>query len=102
IEGAKREKELTFYSSIPSDDIAVLIAAFDKRYQLKVKVWRSDSDGFLPRISSEAGARRFEVDVMAGASSALEPLYRENLLQEVKSPALADVIPEAIAADRQR
>jgi iron(III) transport system substrate-binding protein len=101
IEGAKREKELTFYSSIPSDDISVLIAAFDKRYQLKVKVWRSDSEGFLQRISGEARARRFEVDVMAGASSALEPLYRENLLQEVKSPALADVIPEAIAPHRQ-
>jgi len=101
IEGAKREKELTFYSSIPSDDIAVLIAAFDKRYHLKVKVWRSDSEGFLQRISNEARARRFEVDVMAGSSSALEPLYRENLLQEVKSPALADVIPEAIAPHRQ-
>jgi iron(III) transport system substrate-binding protein len=38
---------------------------------------------------------------MAGASSALEPLYRENLLQEVKSPYLADVVPEAIPAHRQ-
>ena len=38
---------------------------------------------------------------MAGSSSALEPLYRENLLQEVKSPRLADIIPEAIAPHRQ-
>jgi len=38
---------------------------------------------------------------MAGSSSALEPLYRENLLQEVKSPVLTDVIPEAIAPHRQ-
>ena len=101
IEGAKREKELTFYSSVPTDDISVLAAAFDKRYGVKVKVWRADSEGFLQRILSEAKARRFEVDVMAGSSSALEPLYRENLLQEVKSPALADVIPEAIAPHRQ-
>jgi len=101
IDGAKREKELTFYSSIPPDDIAVLAAAFDKKYGVKVKVWRADSEGFLQRILGDARGRRFEVDVMAGASSALEPLYRENLLQEVKSPYLADIIPQAIAPHRQ-
>src|SRR5262247_2120657 len=76
IEGAKREKEVTFYASIPTDDITVLVAAFDKKYGVKVKVWRADSEGFLQRILSETKARRFEVDVMAGSSSALEPLYR--------------------------
>src|SRR6266480_691744 len=101
IDGAKREKELTFYSSIPTEDISVLAAAFDKKYGVKVKVWRADSEGFLQRILSEARARRFEVDVMAGSSSALEPLYRESLLQEVKSPYLADIIPRAIAPHRQ-
>ena len=69
LEGAKKEKELTFYSSVPPADIAALVAGFDKQY---------------------------EVDIAAGAASALEPLYRENLLQEVKSPALADIIPQAI------
>src|SRR5262245_35665208 len=101
VEGAKREKELTFYSSIPPADISVLVGAFDKKYGIKVKVWRADSEGFLQRILSEARARRFEVDVMAGSSSALEPLYRENLLQEVKSPVLTDIIDQAIASHRQ-
>jgi iron(III) transport system substrate-binding protein len=101
IEGAKKEKELAFYSSVPPEDIAALISAFDKKYGVKVRVWRSDSEGILQRISSEAKARRFEVDIMAGSSSALEPLYRENLLQEVKSPYLADILPEAIAPHRQ-
>jgi iron(III) transport system substrate-binding protein len=101
IEGAKREKELTFYSSIPPEDIAALVSAFDKKYGVKVKVWRADSEGFLQRIINETRARRFEVDVMAGSSSALEPLFRENLLQEVKSPYFAGIIPEAIAPHRQ-
>src|SRR5205085_3698145 len=101
IEGAKREKELTFYSSIPPDDISALVSVFDKKYGVKVKVWRADSEGFLQRILGEARARRFEVDVMAGSSSALEPLYRENLLQEVRSPYLADILPQAIAPHRQ-
>src|SRR5258705_3493297 len=101
IDGAKKEKELAFYSSIPPEDIAALIGAFDKKYGVKVRVWRADSEGILQRIISEAKARRFEVDIMAGSSSALEPLYRENLLQEVKSPYLADILPEAIAPHRQ-
>jgi iron(III) transport system substrate-binding protein len=101
IEGAKREKELTFYASVPTDDIAALVTAFDKKYGVKVKVWRADSEGFLQRIIGETRARRFEVDVMAGSSSALEPLYRENLLQEVKSPNFADIIPSAIPPHRQ-
>jgi iron(III) transport system substrate-binding protein len=101
IEGAKKEGELMFYSSIPVEDIAVLTAAFDKKYGVKVKVWRADSEGFLQRIVSEAKAKRDEVDVMAGSSSALEPLHREKLLQEVKSPYLADLIPESIASHRE-
>jgi iron(III) transport system substrate-binding protein len=101
VEGAKQEKELTFYSSIPPADISALVSAFDRKYGLQVKVWRADSEGFLQRILSEARARRFEVDVMAGSSSALEPLYRENLLVEVKSPYLADLIPQAVPPHRQ-
>jgi ABC-type Fe3+ transport system substrate-binding protein len=101
IEGAKKEGTLTFYSSIPVADINALTAAFEKKYGIKVNVWRADSEGFLQRIVNEAKAKRFDVDVSSGSSSALEPLYRENLLQEVKSPYLADLIPESIAPHRQ-
>jgi len=101
IEGAKREKELTFYSSMPTEDIAALTAAFDKKYGVKVKIWRADSESVLQRILTEARGRRFDVDVMVGSASALEPLYRENLLLEIRSPALADLVPGAIAPHRQ-
>ncbi len=101
VEGAKKEGTLTFYSSIPVADINALTAAFEKKYGIKVNVWRADSEGFLQRIVNEAKARRFDVDISSGSSSAIEPLYRENLLQEVKSPYLADLIPESIAPHRQ-
>src|SRR5262249_780100 len=84
IEGAKREKELTFYSSIPPDDIAALVSAFDKKYAVKVKAWRADSEGFLQRIVGEARARRFDVDVMPGSTPPLHPLHRHHLLPAVK------------------
>jgi len=101
VEGAKKEGELMFYSSIPVEDVGVLTAAFDKKYGVKVKVWRADSEGMLQRILNEAKARRNEVDVMVGSASALEPLYRERLLNAVKSPYLNDLIPESIAKHRE-
>jgi iron(III) transport system substrate-binding protein len=101
VEGAKKERELMFYSSVPVEDIAVLTAAFDKKYGIKVKVWRADSEGLLQRIINESKARRPEVDVMAASSSALEPLHRERLLQEVRSPYLDELIPESIASHRE-
>jgi iron(III) transport system substrate-binding protein len=101
VEGAKKEGEVMFYSSIPVEDLAVLTAAFDKKYGVKVKVWRADSEGFLQRIVNEAKAKRYEVDVIAGSSSAMEPLHREKLLNEVKSPYFADLIPESIASHRE-
>src|ERR1700680_4657428 len=40
-EAEKREKELPLSSPFPPADIAALVAAFDKKYAIKVKVWRS-------------------------------------------------------------
>lgn len=101
VEGARKEGELMFYASIPVADIAVLTDTFTKKYGIKVKAWRGDSEAMLQRVLNEAKARRYEVGIMAAASSALEPLSREKLLTEVKSPFLADLIPESIAPNRE-
>jgi iron(III) transport system substrate-binding protein len=101
IEGAKKEGELMFYGSIPVADISALTEAFTKKYGIKVKAWRGDSEAMLQRVLNEAKARRYEVGVMAASSSALEPLSREKLLTVVKSPLLADLIPAAIAPNQE-
>jgi maltose-binding protein MalE len=43
LDGAKKEGELMIYSSTPADNIAALTAAFEKKYGIKVKLWRSGS-----------------------------------------------------------
>jgi iron(III) transport system substrate-binding protein len=101
IDGARKEGELMFYASIPVADITVLAEAFTKKYGVKVKGWRADSEALMSRVMNEAKARRHEVGVMVASSSALEPLSREKLLTEVKSPLLADLIPESIAPHRE-
>jgi iron(III) transport system substrate-binding protein len=101
VEGAQKEGELMLYGAIPVADMAALTEAFTKKYGVKVKAWRSDSEAMMARVLSEAKNRRYEVGVMVASSSALEPLSRERLLTEVKSPLLADLIPGTVAPNRQ-
>jgi iron(III) transport system substrate-binding protein len=101
IQGAKQEGELMIYSSLPSEDSTALTEAFEKQYGIKAKVWRSSSEGVLQRIVAENKAKRFEADIIVMAGSGMEPLHREKLLQEVKSPAIADLVPQAVPAHRE-
>jgi len=101
IEGAKKEGELTFYTSAPVDDVAVITGAFEKKYGLKVRVWRAGSEKVLQRAVTEARSGRVDVDIIDTNGPEMEALHREKLLQEVKSPYLADLIPQAILPHRE-
>jgi iron(III) transport system substrate-binding protein len=101
LDGAKKEGELTVYTSAPVDDMAALTAAFEKKYGIKVKVWRAGSEKVLERTVAESRANRFDVDIIETNGPELESMHREKLLQEVKSPYLADLIPQAILPHRE-
>ncbi len=101
IEGGKREGALTMYSNAPTDDNAVLVGAFEKKYGIKVNLDRASSEELRQRALAEAGARRFDVDFILDNAPAMEALTREKLLQEVKSPYLADVMARAIPPHRE-
>jgi len=40
-EGAKKEGVVSIYTSMPQDDMAALTSAFEAKYGVKAKVWRS-------------------------------------------------------------
>jgi iron(III) transport system substrate-binding protein len=97
IDGAKKEgNQLSIYTSAPTDDMAVFIAAFEKKTGIKVKVWRSGSENVLQRTVTEGRAGRFEPDIIDTNGPELESLHREQMLQVVKTPYLKDLIPQAI------
>ena len=101
-QGAKKEGQLlTLYTSAPVDDVAVLTNAFEKKYGIKVRVWRSSSENILQRLVTEARAGRFEADIVETNGPEMEGLHREKLLQEVRSPYLGDLIPQAIPPHRE-
>jgi iron(III) transport system substrate-binding protein len=101
IDGAKREGELTLYSSMQVDSILPLQKGFEAKYGVRVRIWRGSGKDILQRVVTEAAANRYDVDIMESDSFALEALYRESLLQAVKSPYLADLIPEALRPQGQ-
>jgi len=101
IEGAKKEGRLTIYSSATVEDLAALTSAFEKKYGIKVQVWRASSENIIQRAATEARGNRFDVDVFETDGVAMEAIYREKLLQEVKTPLLADLMPEALRPHKE-
>src|SRR5690242_4854156 len=63
VEGAKKEGELAIYTSAQSDDMGMLVGAFEKKYGVRVSVWRSSSENVLQRAVTEARANRFTMDI---------------------------------------
>ena len=95
IAGAKKEGELLMYTSGQADDFNLLAKAFQQKYGVKVTMWRAGSENVLQRAVTEARGGRYTVDVVETNGPELEMLQREGLEQAVKSPHLADIIPEA-------
>ena len=98
VAGAKKEGTVTVYTSANVDDMAVLTSAFEKKYGIKVRVWRGSSENIVQRSVTEARGGRYDADVFETGGAAMESLHREKLLQAVKSPALADLDPAALTA----
>ena len=96
IELARKEGELNVYHVYPA--LPAMMAAFTKKYGIKVKAWRAGSEAVLQRVTTEARGGRFEVDIVQNNAPENEAAYREHLLQEVRSPHLKDLVAVAVPA----
>jgi iron(III) transport system substrate-binding protein len=94
-EGAKKEGEVMVYTSLVPEDLTALAAAFEKKYGVKLKTWRANSEKVLQRAVTEARAGRNDADIVETNGPQLESLYREKGLQPLYSPHLKDLMPQA-------
>jgi iron(III) transport system substrate-binding protein len=101
IAGAKKEGELMVYSSMQQESIALLQKAFEDKYGIRMRIWRGAGKDILRRVTTEAKASRFDLDIVESDGFALEALYRERLLQEVRSPHHGDLIAQALRPHAQ-
>jgi iron(III) transport system substrate-binding protein len=100
LEGAKREGALSLYSNAPTEDNSALAGAFDKKYGIRINLYRASSEDIRQRVLNEYRAKRYDVDLILNNSPAMEALTQEKALQPVKSPYLDDLIPSAGPASR--
>ena len=96
VEGARKEGTLTVYTSAQVVDFDSLAKAFEKKYGVKIVVWRAGSENVAQRALQEDRAKRFTVDVLETNGPELEALHRERILQQVRSPYHADLIAQAV------
>ena len=96
IAGARREGELTLYTSAQTADLGPVVEAYEKKYGIRATIWRAGSEVVLNRAVQEARAGRYTVDVFETNGPEMESLHREQILQLVKSPHHADLIDAAI------
>jgi len=101
IEGAKKEGELAIYTSAQSSDMGALTSAFEKKYGVKVSMWRASSEKVLQRAVAEARANRHTMDIAETNGPEMESMHREKILQAVNSPHHAELIPQALLSHRE-
>jgi len=88
IEGAKKEGQVTFYTS--NTWMAGYVSQeFGRQYPfIKTNVWRSDSKELLKRLTDEAAAGRYIADVVETSPDYMALLIPANMFQELFSPEL--------------
>jgi iron(III) transport system substrate-binding protein len=101
VAAAKKEGTLTLYTTIAEKDLPTIIGPFEKKYGIKVNVWRAGTDKVLQRTVAESNAKKYEVDAIHFGSPEMEALSREKILQPVASPVQKDLIPGSVPAHRE-
>lgn len=95
-QGAKKEGEVMLYTSLVPEDLTQLAAAFERKYGVKLKTWRANSEKVLQRAVTEARAGRHDADIVETNGPQLEALYREKGLQPLFSPHVKDLMKQAV------
>ena len=86
LEGARKEGSLLLYATTPIEYMRVIIAGFEKKYGVKVNLWRSRSENVLQRIVSESRSSNPSFDVVECITPPMEALRKEGILQRVNAP----------------
>jgi iron(III) transport system substrate-binding protein len=100
LEGARKEGQVSIYTSLNTRDSGPITQAFEKKYGVKTQLWRSSSEKVVQRAVTEARAGRHLSDVFETNGPEMEALYREKLMEEFTSPHFKDLPPAAFPKHR--
>src|SRR5204863_3619876 len=100
VAAARKEGSVNVYTSNAAPTIQALVADFEKRYGVRVNLWRASSIKVLQRLVAEKQAGRWEFDAASVSGLEIEALYREGLLQEIRSPLHGGMLEGSLPAHR--
>lgn len=100
IKKARAEGTLTLYTSMAPSESKPLGEAFEKKYGIKVEIWRALSEKVLQRLVTEGQSKRYIADVVETNSPEMEMAAREKLFSPFFTPYLADLPADATPAHR--
>jgi len=101
VAAAKKEGTLSFYTSMQTPESGPLSQAFEKKYGIKVQLWRATSDQVVQRAITEARGGRNTFDVVETNAPEVEALAREQVVAEYHTAHVADLPAWAIPAHRK-
>ena len=91
IEKVRQEGTLVLYASLATTESIPLTKAFEKKYGIKVELWRATRDKVVQGVITEGQTKRFAVDVIETNGPELEMIVWEKLLSQFFSPYFADL-----------
>src|SRR4051812_32636695 len=100
-ERARAEGTVVLYTSLAPTESKPLAEAFEKKYGVKVEVWRALSEQVVQRAVNESRAKRFAFDAIETNGPEMEMMAREQLFSDFSSPVLTDIPANAIPKHRQ-
>src|SRR5882762_3046763 len=73
---ARKEGGLSLYTTMTPEDANPMIAAFEEKYGIKVRMWRGINQKLVQRALAESRAGKSAVDVYEGSGHGMEILHR--------------------------
>jgi iron(III) transport system substrate-binding protein len=99
VEAAKKEGEVTWYTTLLIDQLGgPLAAAFEKKYQIKVHVTRNDPEETAVRILTETRAGQPQADLFDG-SFASKAFVRQGIVAKYRPESAKDFPEDLVDPD---
>jgi iron(III) transport system substrate-binding protein len=75
--------------------MTIISGAFEKKYGIKVKLWRASSEDLSQRTMAEFRAGRNDVDTYETTGLVMEYFHREGVLQPINTTSTLNLMPQA-------
>jgi iron(III) transport system substrate-binding protein len=86
VEAAKKEGEIVYYTTMTLDQSKSVADRFEKKYGIRVMLFRTGGGPLLNKIFTESRGGRHEWDVVVGRGEMVLPMMQRKLVTSYSSP----------------